>query len=123
MLAALGLLAVAGVAVTDGLRVAADASRNEGGWLTGWGPLLGTATTAVLAVPSLVGLLGAVLATRARRAAGTLLLVGGLGGLAVGVLSLLGSVGWGLVALPTAVVCTLAFADLTRTPRSVPRAG
>jgi hypothetical protein len=42
--AVLGLLAVASVAVLVGVQVAAAETRNEGGWLTGWGPLVGFAT-------------------------------------------------------------------------------
>jgi hypothetical protein len=119
-LAVLGLVAVAAVAVLDGIRVASEQSRNEGGWLTGWGPLIGTTVALLLAMPALLGLLGAALVARTPRVAGVLLLVGGIGGLVVGVLSLLGSVGWGLVTLPVAVVCTFAFAELSRAPRPAP---
>ena len=111
----LGLLAVAGVAVLVGAQVAAEETRNEGGWLTGWGPLVGVVTAGVLALPTLLGLLGAALSGRSPTTAGALLLVGGLGGLVVGMVGLLASVGWGLVTVPVAVVCTLAFADLSRT--------
>jgi hypothetical protein len=115
----LGLLAVAGVGISVGASVAAEQTRNEGGWLTGWGPLVGVATAAVLALPTMLGLLGAALTGRSPRTAGTLLLFGGLGALVVGMVCLLASVSWGLVSVPVAVVCTLAFGDLSRTePRS-----
>jgi hypothetical protein len=115
----LGLLTVAGVGVLVAVGVAAEVTRNEGGWMTGWGPLVGVATAAVLAGPTLLGLLGAGVSGRSPRTGGALLLVAGLGALVVGVLALLASVGWGLVTLPVAVLCTLAFADLSRTPRPV----
>jgi hypothetical protein len=112
-----GTVLLALVAVVDGLAVAAHERRYEGGWMTGWDTLTGVVVTLLLATPAVVGGLGVLLVRRRPRGAGVCLLLAGLGGLVVGVLSLLGSVGWGLVTLPVAVLCTLAFVELTRSPR------
>jgi hypothetical protein len=116
----LALMLVAAVGILDGFLVAAHERRNEGGWTTGWSTLEGLVVAAVLAIPLLLGGMGALLSARHPRGAGACLLLAGLGALLVGVLSVLGSVGWGMVALPAAVICTLAYADLTSSRASMP---